>query len=58
MGMKKISHKNRTARKFLACGPPGGLFGFDHEVVTLSIPCVRLLGDSSHFVELRVPGVT
>jgi hypothetical protein len=30
--------QKRTARKLYACGPPGGLFGFDHEVVTLSIP--------------------
>jgi hypothetical protein len=30
------SSKNRTARKLLrACGPPGGLFGIDQEVVTL-----------------------
>jgi hypothetical protein len=37
--MAKKFTKNRTARKHLylnkACGPPGGLFGIDQEVVTL-----------------------
>lgn len=46
-------NQNRTARKLFTCGPPGGLFGFDHEVVTLSIPLGTLI--SSHFDELRVP---
>lgn len=26
----------------IACGPSGGLFGFDQEVVTLSVPCMGL----------------
>ena len=34
----EIRTKNRTARKLLACGPLGGLFGIDQEVVTLSTP--------------------
>jgi hypothetical protein len=39
--------KNRTARRYKACGPPGGLFGIDQEVVTLR----GLYGDSGfrHF---------
>jgi len=31
----RLQPKNRTAHKHKACGPPGGLFGIDQEVVTL-----------------------
>jgi len=31
----EVAPKNRTARRHEACGPPGGLFGIDQEVVTL-----------------------
>ncbi|HUO24946.1 MAG TPA: hypothetical protein VMU61_04720 [Candidatus Aquilonibacter sp.] len=33
--IRKATTINRTARKHEACGPPGGLFGIDQEVVTL-----------------------
>jgi len=31
----KEAPENRTAHKRETCGPPGGLFGIDQEVVTL-----------------------
>jgi len=41
----------------LTCGPPGGLFGIDQEVVTLSDPVANCLRWVScvPFGELRVP---
>jgi len=41
--------ENRTARRHEACGPPGGLFGIDQEVVTLR----GLFGNSGFLTDLR-----
>jgi hypothetical protein len=43
------SLENRTARRHKACGPPGGLFGIDQEVVTLR----GLYGNSGILTDLR-----
>jgi len=42
---QRSSDKKGTARRhlwFKACGPPGGLFGIDQEVVTLTWPLRQL----------------
>jgi hypothetical protein len=45
----KVLLENRTAHKHEACGPPGGLFGIDQEVVTLR----GLFGNSGFLTDLR-----
>ena len=48
-GVADVRRRNRTARRHEACGPPGGLFGIDQEVVTLR----GLFGNSGFLTDLR-----